>query len=163
MGELFNTPAHPLLVHIPIVILPLLAVAAIVMAARPNLRRRFDWVLAGATLITAVFTSWATQAGERLRDALQPSLGSKADRHIELGNQTETLAWVFFAVAVVLVVFNRWYLPRAAKRETPSAGAPRLAIALACVVALVGVATAVWVIRAGHEGAHITWNGTNVP
>jgi len=163
MGELFGTPAHPMLVHIPVVLLPLLAVAAIAMAAKPNLRRRFDWVLLGATLVIAAATWWATQAGERLRDALQPALGSKADRHIELGNQTATLAWIFFAGAICMVVMNRWLLPRLAKRTEVSSVLPaRAAVVFACLVAIVGVASAVWVIRTGHEGARITWDGVNV-
>lgn len=163
MGELFGVPAHPLLVHIPVVLLPLLVVAAMVMAAKPTWRRRFGWVLVGAALVAAAATSWASQAGESLRDALQPALGSKADRHVELANQTEILAWSFFSVAFGLVVLDRWVLPRIAKRtETPSAIVARSAVALACLVAILGVLSAVWVIRTGHEGARITWDGVNV-
>ena len=151
MGELFGTPAHPLLVHIPIVLLPLLAVAAIAMAVKPALRSRLTWVLFGTTLITAAVTYWATQAGQHLRNALQPALGTKADRHMELGNQTALLATIFFVGAACMVVMNHWF-----KRLT------RSATVLAWVVALVGVVAAVWVIRTGHEGARITWDGVNL-
>ncbi len=151
MGELFGTPAHPLLVHIPIVLLPLLAVAAIVMATKPELRRRFGLWLLVATLVTAAVTFWATQAGEQLQDALQPALGSKGDRHAELGDQTALLATIFFVGAGLMYIAERWF-----KRLTHSA------TALAWVVALIGVVTAVWVIRTGHEGARITWDGVNV-
>ncbi|MEQ1873690.1 MAG: DUF2231 domain-containing protein [Ilumatobacteraceae bacterium] len=151
MGELFGTPAHPLLVHIPIVLLPLLSVIAIVMAAKPAWRSRLTWPLLAATLITAAVTVWATQAGEQLQDALQPALGSKGDRHAELGDQTALLATIFFVGTLAMAVMDRWF-----KRLT------RSAVALAWVVAVVGVVTAVWVIRTGHEGARITWDGVNV-
>lgn len=151
MGELFNTPAHPLLVHIPIVLLPLLSLLAIAMAAKPAWRRQLGWLLFVATLISALATFWATQAGEQLRDALQPALGAKSDRHAELGDQTHVLAWILFAGAALMVVVDRWFT-----RLT------RLAAVLPWVVAVVGVATAVWVIRTGHEGARITWDGVNV-
>lgn len=151
MGELFGTPAHPLLVHIPIVLLPLLAVVAIVMATKPELRRRFGLWLLVATLVTAAVTFWATQAGEQLQDALQPALGSKGDRHAELGDQTALLATVFFVGAGLMVVIDRWF-----KQLT------RSAVVLAWAVAAIGVVTAVWVIRTGHEGARITWDGVNV-
>ena len=151
MGELFDVPAHPLLVHIPIVLLPLLAIAAIVMAAKPAWRSRLTWPLFAATLITAAVTVWVTQAGEQLEEALQPALGSKADRHAELGDQTALLATIFYVGAACMVAMNRWF-----KRLT------RSAVALAWGVALLGVVTAVWVIRTGHEGARITWDGINV-
>ena len=155
MGELFGTPAHPLLVHIPIVLLPLLAIAAIVMAAKPALRRRLTWALAGSTLVTAAVTYWATRSGNRLRHALQPALGSKANRHMELGNQTAVLATAFFVGTALMVVMEKSILPRKATK--------RSAIVLASVVALIGVVAALWVIRTGHEGARITWIGVDVP
>ena len=76
---------------------------------------------------------------------------------MELGNQTALLATIFFAGAALLVVMDRWYLPRASKSR-----AERSAIVLASLVALVGVVAAVWVIRTGHEGARITWDGVNL-
>ncbi|MCE9622586.1 MAG: hypothetical protein K8R99_09605 [Actinomycetia bacterium] len=151
MGELFNTPSHPLLVHIPIVLLPLLAVLAIVMAAKPSWRSRLLWPLVVATLVTAAVTFWATQAGEQLQDALQPALGSKGDRHAELGDQTALLATIFFVGAAAMVVIDRWF-----KRLM------RSATALAWAVAVIGVVATVWVIRTGHEGARITWDGVNI-
>ena len=139
MGELFGVPAHPLLVHIPIVLLPLLAVLAIVMAAKPSWRGRLLWPLVGVALVAAVFTLLATEAGEQLEEALQSHLGSKGDRHAELGDQTALLAWIFFIGAAAMLVVERWY-----KKLT------RSATALAWTVAALGVVTTVWVIRTGH-------------
>lgn len=151
MGELFGVPAHPLLVHIPIVLLPLLAVLAIVMAAKPTWRSRLLWPLVVVALVAAVFTFLATQAGEELDEALQPALGTKGERHAELGDQTALLATIFFVGAAAMIVVERWY-----KKLT------RSATALAWTVAAVGVVTTVWVIRTGHEGARITWDGVDV-
>ena len=151
MGELFGTPAHPLLVHTPIVLLPLLSIAAIAMALKPAWRSKFSWALVVATLIVAAVTVLATQSGEQLGDALQPALGAKANKHAELGDQTALLAALFFVGAAGMVVMNRWL-----------ARFVRSAVAVSWVVAVIGVVTAVWVIRTGHEGARITWDGVNV-
>lgn len=155
MGELFGTPAHPLLVHIPVVVLPLLAIAAIALAARPAWRQRVGWLLAGVTLITAAITVLATKSGERLHDALQPSLGSLADDHMQLGNQTALLAVIFFVATAAMFAIDRWYLPRTNPKRWPTA--------FAVGVALLGVLATVWAIRTGHEGARITWEGIDVP
>lgn len=151
MGELFGTPAHPLIVHIPIVLIPLVAIGAIIVAAKPAWRSRLTWPLLAATFVTAAAALLAINSGEPFQDALQPALGSKADKHSELGDQTALLATIFFVGALCMVVMDRWF-----KRLT------RSAVALAWAVALVGVVTAVWVIRTGHEGARITWDGVNV-
>lgn len=145
MGELFGTPAHPLLVHIPIVVLPLLAALAIAMAVKQQWRPRLLWWLVGATLINALVTFWATRSGERLEDALQPTLGSKINRHQQLGEQTAVLAAIFFVGSGLLLALDRWLT--------------RFSRAGAWVLAAIGVVTAVWVLRTGHEGARIVWDG----
>lgn len=161
MGELFGLPAHPMLVHIPVVLLPLLAAGAIAMAAKPRWRLQFSWALLVATLVTALASIWATQSGESLLDALQPALGTKATRHSELGDQTALIATIFFVGAGAMTLMDRWYLPRRARQESTTRAALS-PVVLASVVAAVGVLAAVWVIRTGHEGARITWNGVEI-
>jgi len=45
LEELFGLPAHPLLVHMPVVIIPLAGVIAVVFAFRPAWLDRFGWGL----------------------------------------------------------------------------------------------------------------------
>lgn len=165
--ELWGVPAHPLLVHFPIVLIPILAVGAVVMAARPMWRQRFNWLLSGACATAAVSAFVAARSGESFKEALQPSLGSVADRHAELGNQTALLAVLFLVGAVLVTALDRWYLTRRPLSESREADvgpvlASRVTACIAMVTAIIGVVAAVWVIRTGHEGARISWLGVNI-
>ena len=165
--ELWGLPAHPLLVHFPIVLIPILAVGAVAMAARPLWRQRFNWQLSGACAIAAVSAFVAAQSGEPFEEALQPGLGSVADRHAELGDQSVLFAVLFLAGAALLTAMDRWYLTRRSlsvgrEVDAVSVWVSRVTAGIAIVTAIIGVVAAVWVIRAGHEGARISWLGVNI-
>ena len=157
--ELWDLPAHPLLVHFPVVLLPIFAAGAVAVAIRPEWRRRFGWHLVGASLVGAVSALAATRSGKPFQQALQPGLGSVADRHADLGNQTAVLAILFLAGAAATSAIDRWY---SADTPVDSARRQRVATGSAVVTAVMGIAAAVWVIRTGHEGARITWMGVDV-
>ena len=165
--ELWGLPAHPLLVHFPIVLIPILAIGAVAMAARPVWRQRFNWQLSGACAIAAVSAFVAAQAGKSFEEDLQPSLGSVADRHAELGDQSVLLAVLFLTGAVLVTAMDRWYSTRRPLLVGREVGAgsvwvSRVAAGIAVVTAIIGVVATVWVIRAGHEGARITWLGVDI-
>jgi hypothetical protein len=64
----FGLPAHPLLVHIPVVLVPLLGVAVVVLALRPAWRARYGPAAAVSAVVTMVGAILAAGAGEALRD-----------------------------------------------------------------------------------------------
>jgi hypothetical protein len=47
MDTLFGLPAHPLLVHMPIVLIPLAAIGVVVMLIKPAWHQRYRWVVLG--------------------------------------------------------------------------------------------------------------------
>ena len=60
MDTFFGLPAHPLLVHIPVVLVPLALVGVIVMVSRPSWWGRYEWatlVIAVAGAVGAVFAA----------------------------------------------------------------------------------------------------------
>ena len=65
MDTISGLPAHPLLVHVPVVLLPLAAVGVIVMLIRPAWHRRYRWAVLtigavgtlGAILSCLLYTS----------------------------------------------------------------------------------------------------------
>ena len=158
--ELWDIPAHPLLVHFPIVLIPVFAAGAVATAIRPDWRRRFGWALAGTTLVGAGAALAAARSGKPFQEALQPGLGPLADRHADLGNQSALFAVLFLVSASATAAADRWYSTRAESAESPIG--PRVGAGLAVVTAILGVVAAVWVIRTGHEGARITWIGVDV-
>ena len=158
--EVWGVPAHPLFVHVPVVLLPVIAIGACAMALRPEWRRRYALHLPIAALVVAVATLLAVKSGEPLKDALQPALGTRIDRHADLGDQTALLATLFFLAAAVTASGDWWLRRRAA--EVANAVPGRLVTAAAVTAAALGVLAAIWAIRTGHEGARVTWSGVDV-
>lgn len=151
MEELWGLPAHPFFVHIPVVLLPILGSVALMMVARPKWRRRRPLLFVGTTLVTTVATILAARSGEPFKEALQPGLGSRIDRHADLGDQTALLATLFFVAVAAMAAGDRWI-----------SGRKRTVTALSMVAGVLGALAAIWVIRTGHEGARVTWSGVDV-
>ncbi len=74
LGTLFGLPAHALLVHLPVVFIPLLALAAIALMVRSDWRRRYGLALAIAALVCLAFTIVAAGAGDSLRNDREQAL-----------------------------------------------------------------------------------------
>lgn len=143
--EINGIPAHPLLVHLVVVLLPLSALAAVVVSLWPAAQRRLTVLVPLGAVVAAAAVPFVTRAGEELKAQLGAS--PLIDRHEQLGNAV--LPW---AVALAVTTVLQWVLLR---------GRPgRL---LRCAVALVVVASAVGatvaVVLAGDAGARAVWGG----
>lgn len=146
MKTIFDLPAHPLFVHFPVVLIPLTAAAAVVLAARPGWRPRYTTPLAIAAFIAAASTVLASRSGDELNAELKDRIGDLAEKHQDLGETTVILTIVFFVAVAAVAVADR--------RITGRANLMRVAMVLTAVIA---VAATVWTIRTGHEGARIVW------
>jgi uncharacterized membrane protein len=162
MDKISGLPAHPLLVHIPVVLIPLAALGALAMAFWPWLRARIGWIVAGLAVLGGVGALLAASAGESLQES-RPE--NAADRHhAELGD-TAKMWSVIFAILVVLYVAGEWWLkrraaqPNAAGRAVPKVGGWRKWVLPAVAVLSVasGALATYSVIDAGHTGAKVTW------
>ena len=60
-------PAHVLLVHIPVVLIPLGAAGAVAMLW-PPVRRAIGWWVAGLLVIAGIATQLAIESGKSLRE-----------------------------------------------------------------------------------------------
>ncbi|MEI2834258.1 MAG: DUF2231 domain-containing protein [Acidimicrobiia bacterium] len=90
-------PAHPLLVHAPVVLLPLLAVCVIVASIKANWHKISSIPLAILSGVVIV-TSWlAKESGGHLEERMETALSEK---HAEYGFQFFNIALVVFAVIV---------------------------------------------------------------
>ena len=163
-------PSHPLLVHIPVVLVPVAMILS-VLALWPRVRTGALWaasIAAAGGLIGAVL---AAGSGESLAHAVKRT--DLLRDHMELGDQVQGYAAVFavLSVAALLVHLARHdavpfgkYLSPLSKRLVPfakklSAGAVAGLIALASVAGIV----ASWqTYNAGHSGAKSVWNGTRI-
>ena len=160
MDKIFDLPAHPLFSHFPIVLAPLVALAAIVIALRPAWRNAAGPVIVGASVVSLVSIFFARQSGEEMFELLnrEPSI----DKHEELANQS-LLLWLLFVVATAaMVVLHRRGgrgAGAATGAPTGSGGSLRTVVSvLAALSILTGVVSSVWIARTGHEGAKSHWS-----
>lgn len=70
MDTIFDLPAHPLMVHFPVVAIPVLAILGLVMAARPRFRDNYSLPVLALAVVTVVATFMAARSGQALVDTL---------------------------------------------------------------------------------------------
>lgn len=168
MERLFDLPAHPLLVHFPVVAIPAVALAGIWIAISPSGRRKYGPLVVVAAVVTVITTFLAAASGNALSDALELTDDHIGD-HRSLGNVLRILVLLMGVfIAGVVALGDRSYNKRQAAVEAATASDGQLdteppSTALATVVRLgaiaFGLLSIVWVIRTGHEGAKSVWEG----
>ena len=147
---LFGLPAHPLVVHAAVVLLPLAAIGTIVVAVVPRARRVFGPLVFGVALVATIAVGMAQQSGEALEDEVDRT--ELVRDHTRQGENV--LPWAIGLTVVAGVVAAA---PLAAKKLSPAAN--RYASIGLIVFALVGAVGATWtVIEVGHSGAKATWD-----
>ena len=161
MDKISGLPAHPLLVHIPVVLVPLAAIGALAMAFWPWLRARIGWIVAGLAVLGGLGAILAASAGESLQEGGRES--SAIRHHAELGEGARNFS-ILFAILVVLFVAGEWWLRRRAAQSGASvdaaakAGWMKWALPVAAVLTVASGAWATYsVMDAGHTGAKATW------
>jgi hypothetical protein len=144
---LFGLPAHPLIVHATVVLVPLGALLVLLHALWPAARRRLGIVTPLVALVGVVLVPLSTESGENLEHALGRSELIEAHSRLADG----LLPWMvgLFVMAVAVYVLGR------------RPAGPRLVGVLAAVLAVVAVVGVTQqVVRIGHSGAEATWSDT---
>ena len=145
--QINGLPAHPLLVHAVVALVPLAALLVVLAAVWPAARVRLGVLPPVVALLALVSIPPTTHAGQWLQDSLGVE-NPLIDRHAELGDQL--LPWVAVLFAVSLVA---WWLLR--RVGTPAAA--RVAVMVLAVVVAVG---STWMTyRIGDSGAKAVWDG----
>jgi hypothetical protein len=157
MTTVGGLPAHILLVHAVIGLVPLTAVLVVLVAVWPSARRWLTWPAAAAALVTLVSVPVTTDAGEWLERRVERTELMRA--HTELGDTM--LPWAI-ALAVIALAFlaRKLLADRAARRGAPAGAGGRvvsLVLAVLAVVAAVGAVAMVY--RVGDSGARAVWTG----
>jgi hypothetical protein len=153
--SLFGLPAHPLLLHVPVVSIPVLGLVLLGVAARPEWMDRYGVAIGGLAVVSLASTILTAGAGEAFRDSGEGGPGIAA--HADAG---ETLRLVMIALTAVVLIGLA--LRRAAAgqglarlgglgRQAWVSPVTRASFAVLAVVALF------FVIRTGHLGAERTW------
>jgi hypothetical protein len=141
--EINGLPAHVLLVHLVVVLLPLTSAAAVLVSVWPAAQRKLTFLVPLGAVIGAAAVPITTRAG---RD-LAHTLGNPPfiQRHESFG--TQVLPW---ALALAVTTLAQWlYLRRG------SGTMPRVALAVLVLASAVGTATIV--VLTGDSGAKAVW------
>lgn len=149
IDEVFGLPAHPLLVHAVVVLLPLAAVATLACAAFLRLRRHYAAIALALGLAATVAAFVAQGSGEELEDRVDET--ELVEAHTDQGETV--LPW---AAGVAVVAAAVVAAPGFVRRR---AGTGRAVTSVLVVLALVAGVGAIWrVVEVGHSGAKATWN-----
>jgi uncharacterized membrane protein YhdT len=155
INSLFGIPAHPLIVHAAVVLVPLVAIGTIVMAFWDRARGVFGWAVAGLSIAAFGSVGLAQKSGETLADHVEPTALVRA--HTEMGEAILPWAFAIGAVACSVMALH-WYITRATKDGSPSPSWFRPAsMVLAVLSILFAVGGVIVTYQVGHSGAKATW------
>lgn len=137
-------PAHPLLVHAPLVLIPLVSLSAVGMVASVRFSRRYGSaaaVLSALALISAVAAKLSGEAWSEQVGVPQP--------HADLADPLPVIV-----LLQALLVSLLWLLDRG--RPT-NRSRPLPVWLLSALVLVMSVIAVYWTVRVGHSGAEAVW------
>ncbi len=152
--SVLGLPVHPLVVHAVIVLVPLSALLAIIVAASPERRARFGlvtWLLSSAALVSAYV---AQESGQNLEHVLYPTvLPTPVSDHKGWGSST-----VLYVLALWLAI-SALLLIELDRRRRTDITSPVLPSLVAVVTILVAMAATGQVFITGWTGSESKWSG----
>src|SRR5258708_30227386 len=102
LTSLFGLPAHPFLVHIPVVLIPLGALGAVLMLW-PRLRSAIGWWVCGILVVAGIAVQLAITSGQSLNHYVKET--ALVREHTRIGeNIRPWLLLMFFALLGVMLV-----------------------------------------------------------
>jgi hypothetical protein len=149
-------PAHVLLVHIVVVLVPLTALALVTGALWPRAARHLGVLLPALALVALISVPLTSHAGEWLERHVDDD--ALVRRHTELGDGLLPWALGLFVLAAVV-----WWAARRTPGQAGQGGGSRWsALPVRIVVGVLSVAVAVGAVvdvyRIGDSGAKAAWH-----
>ncbi|MFK7919171.1 MAG: hypothetical protein AB8G14_13935 [Ilumatobacter sp.] len=161
--EFFGVPTHPLAVHAPVVLIPILAVVAVVFAVRSAQRRRIWWLMPAGVFVMTAMLFVAKESGESLlssADVFLMGTEEQISNHQSLGEATFIITLLWFVASAALAVRDRMVAKRTAtalSSDVAVAPPDRVALVISLATVVLAVLATVWLIRTGHAGAESRW------
>lgn len=179
MTTVGGLPAHILLVHAVVVLVPLSALLIVLVTTWPAARARLTTATAVLTVVMLVSVPLTTDAGEWLERRVGRT--ELVRTHTQLGDTL--LPWAIALTVIALAVLAReWVAARAGQRAEPMTvgggpgtthrrarldrseaqarwGGRAVSVGLAVVAVIVAVGAVVTDYRIGDSGARAAWTG----
>lgn len=156
--EFLGVPTHPLAVHAPIVLIPLLAVVSVVVLVRRTWRERATIPLAGLSIVMVAMLFVAKESGQAAKDA--ENVFGNIDQHQNLANQTFIMGivWLVLALAAgVAAVLQRRTTTPSLSAAAATVGRSQVVLILNVLATVALIVTTIWLIRTGHAGTESRW------
>lgn len=157
MTTVNGLPAHILLVHAVVVLLPLAALLLVLTALWPAARTRLAAPNAILSVLVVLLVPLTTSAGEWLERRVPPS--DLLHKHTELGDNA-----IFYAIPIAVLALIVWWREREARSDSgrrtwlaPLSGAVTGVVAVLALV--VGAAGVYGIYRIGDSGSKAAWTG----
>jgi|SRR5690625_1754271 len=156
MSTIAGLPAHVLLLHFVVALVPLTAILLILCAVWPAARRRLVWLVAALAGLTLLVTPATVSAGEWLADTGKIGASPELDEHMAAG---EYGLYMALALAVAAALLAGLHI--AVSRGNGMAAAARLGIVVAVIALSGGAMFAIHTI--GESGARAAWGSLLAP
>ncbi len=143
-GSVAGLPLHPLVIHASVVLIPLVAIGALVMSYLPSFSRRYGKLILVIALFAQLSLFLAKVTGEAFEEILDKDMGN----HAELGEIAP-----FITLPMVALIYLRWRLDRSG--ATVGSVWLRRLTSLALIVA--SLASITVIVLVGHSGAESVW------
>ncbi len=150
IDTLFGLPAHPLVVHAAVILLPIAAVSLVVVAAIPKARRIYAPIVFAVALFATIAVFMAQESGEALEEQVDET--ELVEEHTEQGETV--LPWAIAVTIMSAVVAAEPYARNKLGKVSPH-------VVTAILVGgslIVGIGATWTVVEVGHSGAKSVWN-----
>jgi hypothetical protein len=167
VNELFGLPAHPLVVHAAVVLVPLAAIGVLLIAFWPAARARLGVAVVVIAALGTLFAYLAVGSGGYLEDQVTET--EQVEEHAKLGDSGLASAVAVLLGAVAVTGFGVYEKRRSVPDVGDGTRSNRMALSLRTGVGVVAVVLVslgtLQIARIGHSGAKATWGdvgGTGV-
>jgi hypothetical protein len=156
-------PAHPLFVHVPVILIPVTVLGTLVCIARPTTFDRYGVLLCAVSIIAMSSTFLAMQAGGALSHAL--NLQGEAAQLISQHSQAAKILAVGFTLMTAILILTfashriRGGMPTGIGIADDLLGSTLLSQLLKVVLVVLALFCAFYIFRVGDLGARAVWAG----
>ena len=154
-------PAHPLFLHVPVMLVPITALAAIACVARREWFPRYGIALAVVSIVTMSSIFLTMRAGSALQHALGLDGNALIGQHSRDAKILAVLYVAFTAIVIVTFAAHRISagMPTGLAIVDRLLSPQRIVTALRVAVVLFALGSVVMCFKAGDVGAKAVWKG----
>ncbi len=156
-------PAHPLFIHVPVILIPTTIVAAIVFVVKPQWFTRYGIALALVSIVAMSSIFLAMQAGAALRGALnlQGQAAKLISEHSQAAHILAIVYVLFTATLIVTFAAQRISggMPTGLGIVDDLLSAKPILTALRVVLVVLSLVAGYMCFRTGDLGAKAVWQG----